>query len=51
MPPDRGSLRVVWKTYKNHGIADLFGKDGIPLYGTLAFEFIRAIVVLRLLYL
>ena len=38
-----------WETYKDHGIADLLSKDGIPLYGTLAFEFIGTIVVLRLL--
>ena len=37
------------ETYKDHGIADLLGKDGIPLYGTLAFEFIGTIIVLKLL--
>lgn len=42
---------VVLETYKDHSIADLFGKDGVPLYATLALEFVRAIVVLEFLCL
>ena len=37
------------ETYKDHSIADLLGKDGIPRYGTFAFEFVWAIVALKLL--
>ena len=40
---------ITLKTYKDHSIADLFDQDRVPLYSALAFEFVRAVIMLRLL--